>query len=99
MPFEELTQRHAAVWSSAPFENIAETIVDMHGELVNRLAPKPGEQWLDLGCGTGDVAFRAVRAGAVVSASDLSPALVETAQRQAREQGLELTIEVADCQD
>ena len=30
MAFEELTQRHAAVWSSAPFENVAELISDMH---------------------------------------------------------------------
>ena len=37
MAFEELTQRHAAVWSSAPFENIAEIISDMHVALVERV--------------------------------------------------------------
>jgi SAM-dependent methyltransferase len=99
MAFEELTQRHAAVWSSAPFENVAELITDMHAALVDRLAPREGEEWLDLGCGAGHVAFNAVRAGAVVTASDLSPTLVETARSTAEEQGLELTLEVADCQD
>ena len=96
MAFEELTQRHAAVWSSAPFENVAELITDMHAALVDRLAPREGEEWLDLGCGAGHVAFNAVRAGAVVTASDLSPTLVETARSTAEEQGLELTLEVAD---
>jgi SAM-dependent methyltransferase len=96
--FEELTTKHAQVWSSAPFERIAEIITEMHIELVERLSPEPGEHWLDLGCGTGDVAFHAARTGAIVTGSDLSPALIETAQRQASELGLDLTLEVADCQ-
>ena len=36
-----------------------------------------------LACGAGDVAFHAANAGAVVTGSDLSPALVETAERRA----------------
>jgi SAM-dependent methyltransferase len=99
MAFEELTRRHATMWSSAPFENIAELISEMHVELVERLEPAPGEHWLDLGCGAGDVAFHAARAGAVVTGSDLSPTLVEAARRRAQEHGLDLTLEVADCQD
>jgi len=99
MAFEELTQRHATVWSSAPFENVAELIADMHDALVERLAPREGEQWLDLGCGAGHVAFQAVRAGAEVTASDLSPTLVETARQRAAEEGLDLTLQVVDCQD
>ena len=99
MAFEELTRRHAVVWSSAPFENIAEIISDMHVALVERLAPHEGEHWLDLACGAGDVAFHAARAGAVVTGSDLSPRLVETAQQLAEQHGLDLTLEVADCQD
>ena len=98
MAFEELTTKHAQVWSSAPFERVAEIITEMHVALIERLAPLGGEHWLDLGCGTGDVAFHAARAGAIVTGSDLSPALIETAQRQASELGLDLTLEVADCQ-
>ena len=98
MAFEELTTRHAQVWGSAPFERIAGIITEMHVALVERLAPQPGERWLDLGCGTGDVAFHAAQAGAIVTGSDLSPALIETAQRRAGELGLDLTLEVADAQ-
>lgn len=98
MAFEELTTRHAQVWSSAPFERIAEVITEMHDTLADRLAPQPGERWLDLACGTGDVAFHAAKRGAIVTGSDLSPTLIETAQRRADELGLELTLEVADCQ-
>jgi SAM-dependent methyltransferase len=98
MAFEELTSRHAVMWGSAPFENIADLISDMHLALVERLAPGHSEHWLDLACGAGDVAFHAARAGAIVTGSDLSPTLVETAQRRATEHGLDLTLEVADCQ-
>ena len=73
MAFEELTSRQAVMWGSAPFENVADLISEMHEALVERLAPRPGEQWLDLGCGAGDVAFLAARAGAIVTGSDLSP--------------------------
>ena len=34
-----------------------------------------------------------------MTGSDLSPTLVEAAQRRAQEHGLDLTLEVADCQD
>jgi SAM-dependent methyltransferase len=98
MAFEELTTKHAQVWGSAPFERIAEVITEMHVTLVDRLAPQTGERWLDLGCGTGDVAFHAAQAGAIVTGSDLSPALIETARERAAELGLDLTLEVADAQ-
>ena len=99
MAFEQLKQRHAEMWGSAPFENIAELIADTHDVLAARLGPRPGERWLDLACGAGDVAFRAARGGADVTASDLSPTLVETARRRAAEAGLEITFEVADCEN
>jgi ubiquinone/menaquinone biosynthesis C-methylase UbiE len=87
------------MWGSAPFEKIAETISDMHQALVERLAPTPGEHWLDLATGAGDVALHAARAGALVTGSDLSPELVAAAQRRAGEHGLDLTLEVADAQN
>jgi 2-polyprenyl-3-methyl-5-hydroxy-6-metoxy-1,4-benzoquinol methylase len=91
MAFEELTSRQAVMWGSAPFENIAELISEMHLALVERLDPADGDHWLDLACGAGDVAFQASRAGATVTGSDLSPTLVETARRRAAKHGLDLT--------
>jgi len=78
MAFEELTTRHAQVWSSAPFERIAEVITEMHATLVERLAPQSGEQWLDLACGTGDVAFQAAKAGAIVTGSSPGTAAIRS---------------------
>jgi SAM-dependent methyltransferase len=98
MAFEELKARQSAVWSSAPFENIEWTIEPMHEDLVRRLAPQPGERWLDVGCGPGAVAMRAARAGADVTGVDLAPGLIETAKRRAEQEGLEIDYLVGDAE-
>jgi SAM-dependent methyltransferase len=98
MPFEELKERQAVMWGAAPFENYVHWLVEMHDDLVERLDPKPGERWLDVACGTGEVAFRAAEAGAEVTGSDLAPGLIETAKRLAAERGLDIDFHVADCE-
>lgn len=67
-------------------------------ELVARLAPSPGERWLDLATGTGAVALRAARAGAEVTGLDLAPQLIETAKRLAAEEGRRLRFDVGDAE-
>ena len=96
--FEELKQRQAAMWGSGPFELIEETIAEMHDDLVSRLGVHDGEDWLDVGSGTGAVAERAVRRGANVTGVDLAPALVETAKRRAEDRGLDIRYEVGDAE-
>lgn len=98
MAFDELKQRQATMWGSGPFEHIVDHIANVHEHLVAELQPQPGEKWLDVATGTGAVAMLAARAGADVTASDLSPALVETAKRFAREEGLQIEYEVADVE-
>lgn len=99
MAFEQLKERQSVVWGSAPFENVADDIADVHDRLVEELAPQAGEEWLDVATGTGGVAVRAARAGAKVTASDLAPALIETAKRLASDDGLEVDYHVADAEE
>ena len=42
MAFEELKERHAAMWGSAPFERIAGTLADMHQAIVDAVGGAPG---------------------------------------------------------
>jgi SAM-dependent methyltransferase len=98
MPFEELKQRHAAMWGSAPFERIAVTLAEMHQTIVDSVDGGPGKRWLDVGCGTGELAFVAAATGAEVVGTDLSPTLAETARRQATERDGDVTFEVADAE-
>jgi SAM-dependent methyltransferase len=98
MAFEELKQRQGEMWGSGPFELIEETIADMHDDLVSRLGVNEGEDWLDVGCGTGGITERAARAGANVTGVDLAPALIDTAKRRAGERGLEIAYGVGDAE-
>jgi SAM-dependent methyltransferase len=86
------------MWGSAPFERIAELAADIHDDLVARLAPRPGETFLDVACGTGGISERAARAGAVVTGVDFAPVLVETARRRAGEFGLAIRYDVGDAE-
>lgn len=88
----------AHVWGSGSWRRIADAVLcEVHDALVERLAPKPGERWLDLATGSGAVALRAARAGAQVTAQDLSPELVQTARQCAAEQGLPVQFDVGDA--
>jgi len=71
--FAELKARQAVTWGAAPFERITETFADIHDRLIARLAPRPGETWLDVATGTGPLALRAARAGATAAGVDLAP--------------------------
>jgi SAM-dependent methyltransferase len=98
MAFEELKQRASVAWGEAPFEKIAHQIANVHDQLVAELSPRPGDEWLDVGTGTGGVAVRAARKGAKVTGSDLAPALIETARRLAQEEELDIRYEVGDAE-
>jgi SAM-dependent methyltransferase len=97
--FEELKQKQSVVWGTGPYQNVTETITDLHGRVVERLDPQPGVKWLDLATGTGAVAELAAKRGADVIGVDLAPALIETAKERAREQGLDIDYRVGDCEN
>ena len=96
--FAELKARQALTWGAVPFERITETFADIHDRLIARLAPRPGETWLDVATGTGPLALRAARAGATVVGVDLAPSLIETARQLAAAAGLAIQFEVGDCE-
>ena len=98
MAFEELKQRQSVMWGNGPYQNITETVADVHALVIERLHPKPGMRWLDLACGTGAVAEMAARAGASVTGVDLAPNLIETARQRAQQQALQIDYRVGDCE-
>ena len=98
MAYEELKARQSVVWGNGPYQQITETITDIHEIVVERLRPSPGMRWLDVACGTGAVAERAAAGGAAVTGLDLAPALIETAKERADERALEIEYVVCDCE-
>ena len=68
------------MWGDADYDRVARQFAPIHDELVARLDPSPGERWLDIGTGTGEVALRAAQAGAEVTAVDISESLLDIAR-------------------
>ena len=87
----ELKARHRSMWSSGDYPLMVETFLLPVGErLVDGLGIGPGTRVLDVAAGTGNAALPAARRGAVVTASDLTPALLEAGRKRAEAEGLEL---------
>jgi ubiquinone/menaquinone biosynthesis C-methylase UbiE len=70
----------------------------VHEALVEALALEPGESVLDVATGTGEVALRAARSGARVSAMDIAPEMLEQARAKAAAEGLEIDWAEGDAQ-
>ena len=87
----------AAWWGEGTYERLAERLAPVHDELVEALEPHDGEEWLDAATGTGEVALRAARAGARVTAFDFSAGMLEKAKE--RLDGLGLQLDQADARD
>jgi SAM-dependent methyltransferase len=98
LPFEELKQRQAVVWGSGPYQEITETVTDIHQAVIERLDPQPGQRLLDLATGTGAVAELAARTGAEVVGVDFAQELIEQAKERAAERGLDIDYRVGDVE-
>ena len=96
----ELKSRHRAMWSSGDYALMVQTFLVPIGErLVDAADIQPGTRVLDVASGTGNAALPAARKGAEVTASDLTPALLEAGRAQAKAESLELEWIEADAEN
>jgi demethylmenaquinone methyltransferase/2-methoxy-6-polyprenyl-1,4-benzoquinol methylase len=93
---EEKTRRVGAVFSSvARRYDLMNDLMSggMHrlwkDRFVNRVKPRAGEHILDMAGGTGDVAFRMARRGALVTVADINPDMLEVGKERAARRGLD----------
>jgi SAM-dependent methyltransferase len=81
------------------------TTAQRRAEAVRRVASsplfhlRPGIKVLDLGCGPGTYAVPLAQRGAVVTAVDLSPAMLDMAAAAARDAGVTLRLVQADMRE
>jgi SAM-dependent methyltransferase len=88
----------ARVWSVGSYEKIAARLAPVQDQLTTLLAPRAGEDVLDAGTGTGEVAIRAARTGARVRAIDISEPMLEKARRRAEELGVPVEFDIGDVE-
>jgi SAM-dependent methyltransferase len=85
-------------WDEATHDRLGAMLEPVEDELIQRLAPKDGERWLDLATGTGAIAVRAAQAGADVTAIDGSAPMLERARTEADEAGLSIRFDLGDVE-
>jgi SAM-dependent methyltransferase len=99
-PRSELKAKHAAMWASGDYPSMVETfLLPLGPRLVGACALGPGSNVLDVAAGTGNASLPAAQRGAQVTASDLTPELLEAGRRRAAADGLELDWVEADAED
>jgi SAM-dependent methyltransferase len=96
----ELKARHRAMWASGDYPGMVETfLLPLGPRLVEACGIGPGMRVLDVAAGTGNASLPAARAGADVTASDLTPELLEAGRRRAEAEGLTLEWTEADAEN
>jgi ubiquinone/menaquinone biosynthesis C-methylase UbiE len=95
----ELKARHRAMWASGDYPSMVETfLLPLGPRLVEACGIVPGMRVLDVAAGTGNASLPAAERGARVTASDLTPELLDAGRRRAEAEGLELEWVEADAE-
>ncbi|MGY1662036.1 class I SAM-dependent methyltransferase [Geodermatophilus sp. SYSU D00705] len=96
----ELKARHRKMWASGDYPRMVETwLLPLGPRLVEACDIREGQRVLDVAAGTGNASLPAAERGARVTASDLTPELLEAGRHRAKAQGLDLEWTEADAED
>jgi SAM-dependent methyltransferase len=95
----ELKGRHRKMWASGDYPSMVEMwLLPLGPRLVEACGIESGMRVLDVGAGTGNASIPAAKAGAEVTASDLTPELLEAGRAHAEAEGLKLEWVEADAE-
>jgi SAM-dependent methyltransferase len=95
----EIKDKHRAMWASGDYPSMVETfLLPLGPRLVEAIGIDNTVSVLDVASGTGNAAIPAALTGAAVTASDLTPELLEAGRHTAESAGLELEWTVADAE-
>ena len=98
-PDAELKARHRKMWASGDYSSMVETwLLPLGPRLADACRIGPGTRVLDVAAGTGNASIPAAMRGAEVTASDLTPELLDAGRRRAEAAGVELDWVEADAE-
>jgi cyclopropane fatty-acyl-phospholipid synthase-like methyltransferase len=70
--FQQARSLHQVLWAAGDYSLVAERLGEVSAAVVEAAGVRPGMRVLDMGAGTGNTAILAARAGAAVTAVDLT---------------------------
>lgn len=95
---DELKVRLQATWMTGDYDVFARYMEKDAVKFYNRLGIAPGSRLLDVGCGAGQLALIAARAGARVTGCDIATNWLEAARDRAAAEGLNITFDEGDAE-
>ncbi len=99
-PDTELKAKHRAMWASGDYPGMVDTfLLPLGPRLVEACGIGPDMTVLDVAAGTGNASIPAAKAGAEVTASDLTPELFDAGRRRAEAEGVTLDWVEADAEN
>src|SRR5262249_26582406 len=96
--FEQLKTRLKTTWMTGDYDLFSRYLEKDAERFFQRLVVTPGTRLLDVGCGAGQLALIAARAGAQVIGCDISTNWLEKARARAAAEGLEIAFEEGDAE-
>ena len=96
--FDQLKTRLKTTWMTGDYDVFARYMEPDAEVFYQRLGITPGTRLLDVGCGAGQLALIAARAGAKVTGCDIATNWLEQARTRAAAEGLEITFEEGDAE-
>lgn len=95
---DELKTRLRATWMTGDYGRFSRYMERDAEAFYRRLPIGPGAQLLDVGCGAGQLALIAARAGARVTGCDIAANWLAQARRSAAAEGLTIVFEEGDAE-
>jgi ubiquinone/menaquinone biosynthesis C-methylase UbiE len=96
--FDQLKTKLKTTWMTGDYDVFSRFMQKDAEEFYKRLEIAPGTKLLDVGCGAGQLALIAARAGAHVVGCDIATNWLEQARDRATNEGLEVTFEEGDAE-
>ncbi|HSU01949.1 MAG TPA: class I SAM-dependent methyltransferase [Nocardioides sp.] len=95
----ELKARHRTMWASGDYPHMVDTfLLPLGPRLVEACSIEAGTRVLDVAAGTGNASIPAAQRGATVTASDLTPELLDAGRARSEAEGLDITWVPADAE-
>jgi ubiquinone/menaquinone biosynthesis C-methylase UbiE len=96
--FDQLKARLKTTWMTGDYDRFSRFMEKDAERFFARLGVTPGTRLLDVGCGAGQLALIAARAGAQATGCDISTNWLESARARAAAEGLQVTFEEGDAE-